>query len=99
MLTCDVNIQDSLTVSQDVAIAIGIKACDVFADGCASVPVQEMMGVILTASLYAPEKHGESPAFQNYTCFLPGEWPKGPTSLSVAHFALEGVSLGRVRDH
>ena len=85
--------QDTLTGSQDVSIAIGLQTCSQFEDGCAPLPITEIMGDILYAGPYSPQLHETYKApYQNFSVLVPESFPTGLASLSVAHFVLVGVS-------
>lgn len=88
-----------MTGSEDVAIAIGLEYCSRFPEGCASVPITEIMGDILYSGPYDPEYHEDyKPQYQNFSILVPETFPTGLASLSVAHFVLVGVSVNGTCD-
>ena len=88
--------QDSLTGSRDVSVAIGLLSCADRAppgtSGCDGIDSAWMMGDILSAGAYAPVAPTGGNAFENFTVTVPADFQPGPAVLAVAHFALVGVS-------
>ena len=86
--------QDSLTGSRDVSIAIGLLSCTGRAPSgtCDGIDSAWMMGDILYAGAYAPVAPSVGNAFENFPVTVPADFQPGPAVLAVAHFALVGVS-------
>ena len=89
-------LQDSLTNSQDVSVAIGLLSCAGRAPSgtCDGIDPTEELGTVLFAGPYTPQlvEHGDLTLVQNYTVTIPDDFPSGPALLSTAHFVLIGVS-------
>jgi hypothetical protein len=82
-------VQNSLTGSTELAVAIGLQSCP--KNHC--VPADEMLG---TAQLYHgdfnPQYHEYYlPPYENFTVTIPASTPKGMAVVAVAHAALVGV--------
>ena len=79
--------QDSLTGSQEVAVAIGIQSCG---GSCEGVNTSENIGRSLYSGPFTPTLVGHERAdlAQNFTVQLPDNIQTGPAVLAVAHFAL-----------
>lgn len=76
-----------------MAIAIGLVSCSEFPNGCASVDVTEVLGDVLYAGPYSPQRHeAVKPPYQNFSLYIPESFTAGEASLAVAHFVLTGVS-------
>ncbi|RPD62843.1 hypothetical protein L227DRAFT_573361 [Lentinus tigrinus ALCF2SS1-6] len=90
----DVDRPDTLTGSQEVAIAIGLLSCVGLAPRspgtCDGVNTTGNIGRVLFSGTYAPTLvgHGHADLAQNFSVQVPGNFPIGPAILSVAHFAL-----------
>ena len=98
-------LQDSLTNSQDVSVAIGLLSCAGRAPSgtCDGIDPTEELGTVLFAGPYTPHliNSGSTTLVQNYTVTIPNDFPSGPALLSVAHFVLVGVSVHawQILDH
>lgn len=99
--SCWVCLQDTLTGSQEVSVAIGLLSCVGRAPlgTCDGIDFTEQIGTALYAGPYAPQlRPGGSDLFENFTVTVPEGFPSGAASLVVAHFSLVGVSLNRFPD-
>ena len=90
-------LQDTLTNSLDISVAIGLLPCAGRAPPgtCDGVDPSEGVGAVLFAGPYQPvliPGSGSASLKQNYTVTVPDGFPSGPAALSVSHFALIGVS-------
>ncbi|TBU23239.1 hypothetical protein BD311DRAFT_90906 [Dichomitus squalens] len=83
----DVERPDSLTGSQEVAIAIGIQSCG---QSCDNINTAGDIGRPLYSGLYTPTivGNGRADLAQNFTVQLPDNIQTGAAVLAVAHFAL-----------
>ena len=78
-----------------MSVVIGLRTCGT---DCEAIASTGTVGAPLFKGDYSPQTIPGSfstAAFQNYTVQVPATTPKGPALLSVAHFFLGGVSLGR----
>lgn len=94
-------LQDTLTGSQEVSVAIGLLSCAGRAPPgtCDGIDFTEQIGTALYAGPYAPQlRPGGSDLFENFTVTVPEGFPSGAASLVVAHFSLVGVSQNRFSD-
>lgn len=83
--------QNTLSGSQEVAICIGLFPCG--GTACSNIDVQEVLGNVLYNGPYKPELvEPGKPPYQNFTVTVPQHFESQELSLSVAHFALIGVS-------
>ncbi|KAL1950809.1 hypothetical protein VTO73DRAFT_5933 [Trametes versicolor] len=91
-IVVDIDRVPSLTGSQDVAVAIGIKSCVGLApaETCDGVDTTGDIGTPLFSGPYTPQPvgNGHSDLFQNFTVTIPQFLPEGAAVLSVAHFGL-----------
>ncbi|CAL1712135.1 unnamed protein product [Somion occarium] len=92
-LTVEVDRPNSLTGSQEVAIAIGLSSCSRFPNGsCGSVDTSQILGTILYAGGYSPKfVESNKPPYQNFSVDIPPNFPLGDASLTVSHFSLVGA--------
>ena len=93
-LTAKALVQDSLTNSQDVSVAIGLLPCAGRAPAgtCDGIDPTQELGTVLFAGPYTPQAvPGSTTLVQNYTVTVPSDFPSGPALLSVPHFVLVGV--------
>ncbi|PIL22942.1 hypothetical protein GSI_15638 [Ganoderma sinense ZZ0214-1] len=83
----DVDRPASLTGSQEVAVAIGLRTC---LGSCTGLNATSDIGTSLFAGPYAPAAvgGGSLDVAQNFTVQVPVLFLTGPALLSVAHFAL-----------
>ncbi|KAI0645580.1 hypothetical protein C8Q79DRAFT_1001147 [Trametes meyenii] len=81
--------QNSLTGSQEVAIAIGLEACTT--GDCSTLPDQDV-GRVLFHGEYAPTADAAGNVTQTFSVQVPTDLAAGPARLSVAHFAIVGAS-------
>ncbi|KAL1939936.1 hypothetical protein VTO73DRAFT_9636 [Trametes versicolor] len=88
-MTVVVQKQNSLTGSQDVAVAIGLQSCGTAS--CDSLPT-ESVGPLLFSGEYAPKADASGNVTQNYIVRVPAGMGPGPARLSVAHFYILGAS-------
>ncbi|KAI0675185.1 hypothetical protein C8Q78DRAFT_965028 [Trametes maxima] len=84
-----VQTQNSLTGSQEVAIAIGLEACST--GDCSTLPAQDV-GRVLFHGEYAPKADAAGNVTQTFSVQVPADLTAGPARLSIAHFAIVGVS-------
>ncbi|OJT10265.1 hypothetical protein TRAPUB_13219 [Trametes pubescens] len=89
-MTVVVQKQNSLTGSQDVAIAIGLASCPLSGSGCTSLP-DASVGPLLFSGTYAPAADASGNVTQSYVVRVPADIAPGPARLSVAHFYILGV--------
>ncbi|RDX50212.1 hypothetical protein OH76DRAFT_1555756 [Lentinus brumalis] len=92
-------IQNTLTGSEEVAIAIGLFPCS-GADGqpasCAGTNTTGVLGTVLYNGPYEPQYADGAPSLpphQNFSIQVPATFKSGQVSLGVAHFALVGASM------
>ncbi|KAI0647681.1 hypothetical protein C8Q79DRAFT_1008096 [Trametes meyenii] len=78
----------ALVFSQDVSVAIGLVNCEETLSGsCDDIDSTHRIGTVLFAGPYTPQPHvGE--ISQNFTVFVPEDFPTGDAALAVAHFFL-----------
>ncbi|KAG8219112.1 hypothetical protein J3R82DRAFT_5009, partial [Butyriboletus roseoflavus] len=80
--------QDSLTGSDQVAVAIGLQSCV----DRACVDPSEYMGTLLYSGPINPQFHETYlPPYQNFTVQVPSSLPAGTAMIGVDHMALVGV--------
>lgn len=83
-------LQNSLTGSQDVSVAIGLQTCG--GASCDSLP-SETMGTPIFKGDYAPALDaGNDAVSQSFDVQVPASLAPGAARLSVAHFYILGVS-------
>lgn len=81
--------QNSLTGSEEVAIAIGLQSCP----NRPCTPPASFMGAILYNGPFNPQYHeGNLPPYQNFSVQVPSSTPAGTALVGVTHFTLIGVS-------
>ncbi|KAI0075758.1 hypothetical protein K474DRAFT_1559154, partial [Panus rudis PR-1116 ss-1] len=94
-ITVEVDRPNSLTGSQEVAIAITLVSCTSFPDGqCGSVDTSQRLGTTLYSGSYNPQyQQGafSKPPHQNFTVTVPETIAQGQASLSVVHLSLVGA--------
>ncbi|GIJ81613.1 hypothetical protein Asppvi_000112 [Aspergillus pseudoviridinutans] len=79
---------NSLTGSQEIAVAIGLSSC---ADSKCWTAA-EVMGTILYTGPFKPEYHESSqPPYQNFSVNIPEAIGKGKAQLNIAHVSLVGA--------
>ncbi|RPD62829.1 hypothetical protein L227DRAFT_562089 [Lentinus tigrinus ALCF2SS1-6] len=89
-VTVRVDKPNSLSGSQDIAIAIGLWPCG--STACSNIDVQEVLGDVVYSGPYTPQLVSPGlPPFQNFTVTVPEHFQPQQVSLSVAHFALIGA--------
>ncbi|KAM5538612.1 hypothetical protein V8D89_007641 [Ganoderma adspersum] len=83
----DVERPASLTSSQEVSVAIGLRTC---LGSCSGINATSNIGTSLYAGPYAPTSvgGGSLDVAQNFTVQVPVLFITGPALLSVAHFSL-----------
>ncbi|RPD77396.1 hypothetical protein L226DRAFT_544056 [Lentinus tigrinus ALCF2SS1-7] len=97
-ITVQVNRPNTLTGSQEVAIAIGLFPCG-GTDGqapCAATNTTGVLGNVLYTGPYDPQYADGAPSLpphQNFSIQVPSTFESGQVSLGVAHFALVGASM------
>ncbi|KAJ5584280.1 uncharacterized protein N7459_004080 [Penicillium hispanicum] len=80
---------DTLTNSNELAVAIGISSC---AKGCLSA--MKDMGTLLFNGTFEPAFHEAGPPpYQNYSVTIPSDFTKGAAQINVAHATLVGALL------
>ncbi|KZS99995.1 uncharacterized protein LAESUDRAFT_688689 [Laetiporus sulphureus 93-53] len=80
------------TPSIEVGLAICLKSCAGYSDGCASFDTTQQLGDILYIGPYDPVYHStEWPPYQNFTVQIPASMSAGEASLSATHLALIGA--------
>ncbi|KAI1832367.1 hypothetical protein CBS147337_6625 [Penicillium roqueforti] len=81
---------NSLTGSEEMAVAIGIVSCP--SENCQ--PANNIMGSIFYNRLFDPVSHETYlPPYQNFTVTVPSSFAAGQAQVNVAHTALIGVTL------
>ncbi|KAL6297943.1 hypothetical protein BKA93DRAFT_745099 [Sparassis latifolia] len=93
-LTVQITRPDTLTGSDEVAIAIALQSCASYTGGCAVFDVTQRLGTVLYQGPFAPafEPVGFYEPYQNFTVQVPTSFSTGQASLSLSHFSLVGVS-------
>ncbi|KAG6876898.1 hypothetical protein C0993_012304 [Termitomyces sp. T159_Od127] len=91
-LTVEVDRENSLTGSVEVAVIIGVTSC--LATGC--LPVSDGLGTVLYNGEYNPEFHPDAPFYkpphQNFTITIPPTLSNGTSQLGVVRVSLLGAS-------
>ena len=85
-------LQDFLSSSKEVSVAIGINPCS--PSSC--LPPSEILGRPLYSGPYHPRYDSDKPflqPYQNFSVTIPTTIPKGRANIGVAHFTLVGVHL------
>ncbi|PYH40799.1 uncharacterized protein BP01DRAFT_360941 [Aspergillus saccharolyticus JOP 1030-1] len=89
-LTVQVQRPNTITGSQEMALAIGFQSC---ATSGSCFPVDEDMGTILYNGAFAPAYHETYlPPYENFTVTVPASAPAGKAVIGVAHATLVGAS-------
>lgn len=82
-------IQNSLTGSTEMAVAISLASCP----SRACQPSSSIMGCIIYNGLFDPAYHETYlPPYQNFTVTVPSAFAAGQAQINVAHTTLIGVS-------
>ncbi|PCH39960.1 hypothetical protein WOLCODRAFT_23750 [Wolfiporia cocos MD-104 SS10] len=90
-ITVQVNRPDSLTGSTEVGIAICLKSCEGYSNGCQDIDVTQALGEVLYVGSYDPEfRAGGWYPYQNFTVQIPSSYT-GEAILSVTQLALVGA--------
>ncbi|KAG5338259.1 hypothetical protein C0989_007844 [Termitomyces sp. Mn162] len=91
-ITVEIDREDTLTGSIEVAVVIGVVPCPT--SGCLSADYG--LGTVLYNGGYDPEFHPDAPfdkpPHQNFTVTIPPIISKGKVQLGVFHASLIGVS-------
>ena len=84
--------QATITGSQEVSVAIGLRTC---LGSCSGINATSNIGTSLYAGPYAPTSvgGGSLDVAQNFTVQIPVLFLVGPALLSVAHFSLIEVRI------
>ncbi|KAF9816039.1 hypothetical protein IEO21_04214 [Rhodonia placenta] len=91
-LTVQVNRPDSLTGSTEVGIAIALKSCAGYTNGCADIDITQALGDVLYVGGYDPEfRAGGWYPYQNFTVQVPAGFSTGQAILSVTQLSLVGA--------
>ncbi|RDX50210.1 hypothetical protein OH76DRAFT_1482366 [Lentinus brumalis] len=91
-ITVRVDRPNTLSSSQEVAIAIGLWPCG--STACSNIDVQEVLGNVLYSGPYTPKLVSPGlPPFQNFIVTVPVHFQPQEVSLSVAHFSLIGAGF------
>ncbi|KAJ5645374.1 hypothetical protein N7507_011385 [Penicillium longicatenatum] len=81
---------NSLTNSEEMAVAIGFASCG--SGGCH--PADEVMGTVVYNGKFNPVYHETYlPPYQNFTVTVPSSFKAGNAQVNVAHATLVGAGL------
>jgi len=87
------NVQDTLTGSEEIAIVIAIQSCP--SGNC--LPVSEDMGTVLYEGPFNPQfGSGAYDPYEDFSVQLPASFPTGQAQLGLAHFSLVGVGCSMI---
>jgi len=88
--TVEIDQPDSLGPAESVSVVIGLQNCG--STACPSVDGDDILGEILFAGPYNPQRHENfKPPYQNFTFTLDANAQSGNAVIHVAHLFLSGA--------